>query len=124
MFKRPSASDDRSFYGFIAVFFGTFLIAAFSISEGRYITERSSESANRQELVQEEVKHLRSAQHTGDEADQYADNLLVHFNSGGICDTYSSMIRRFADSASPVNIRITKMVKVMGKAHQHNCVRY
>lgn len=124
MFKRPSASDDRSFYGFIVVFFGTFLIAAFSISEGIYITERSSESANHQEQVQEEVKHLRSAQHTGDEADQYADNLLVHFRSGGICDTYSSMIRRFADSASPVNIRITKMVKVMGKAHQHSCVRY
>lgn len=108
----------------MAVFFGTLLIAGLSTSEDIHNSEPSSVSASHQESVQDEVKHLQTAQHVGDEADQFADNLLIHFRTGGMCDTYSSMIRRFADSASPVNIRVTKMVKIMGKAHQHHCVRY
>jgi hypothetical protein len=124
MLKRPSTSDDRSFYGFIAAFFGTILIANISSSEAINSTEPSNPSTGHQENAQEEVKHLQTAQHLGDEADQYADNLLRHFKSGGVCDTYSSMIRRFADTGSPVNIRITKMHKIMDKAHEHNCVRY
>ena len=106
------------------MFFATLIIAGFSTSEDIHDSEPSSVSASHQENIREEVKHLRTAQHVGDEADQFADNLLSHFRTGGMCDTYSSMIRRFADSASPVNIRITKMVKIMSKAHQHQCVLY
>jgi len=78
----------------------------------------------RQKETHEEVTRLHTAQHLGDEADQYADNLLSHFKSGGACDTYSSMIRRFADTGSSMNIRVTKMHKIMDKAHKNNCVRY
>jgi hypothetical protein len=124
MFKHTSASDDRSFYGFIAVFLGTILIANISSSEAKNSTGPLNPSTRHQQNAQEEVKHLRTVQHLGDEADQYADNLLRHFKSGEVCDTYSSMIRRFADTGSPVNIRITKMHKIMDKAHKHNCVRY
>jgi len=77
----------------------------------------SNPSISHQEKTQEEVKHLQSAQHLGDEADENADNLLNHFKSGGLCDTYSTMIRRLADTRSPVNIRITKIHKIMDKAH-------
>ena len=78
----------------------------------------------RQKETHEEVARLQTAQHLGDEADQYADNLLSHFRSGGVCDTYSSTIRRVADTGSSVNIRITKMHKIMDKTHKNNCARY
>jgi hypothetical protein len=78
----------------------------------------------RQKETHEEVTRLHTAQHLGNEADQYTDSLLSHFKSGGVCDTYSSMIRRFADTGSSVNIRVTKLLKIMDKAHKYNCVRY
>ena len=71
----------------------------------------------RQKVAHEEVTRLQPAQHLGDEADQYTDSLLSHFKSGGACNTYSSMIRRFTDTGSSVNIRITKIHKIMDKAH-------
>jgi hypothetical protein len=123
MFKRPSASDDRSFYSFIALFLGTVLIAAISSSEGIDTTGPSSVASRHQENTEEEVRDFQTAQHAGDEADLYADDVLSHFRPGGVCDTYSSTIRRFADSASPVNIRITKINKILDKARKYSCVR-
>jgi hypothetical protein len=123
MFKRPSASDARWFYAFIAIFFAAVFIAALSNSEDINTTEPPGVSTRHQENAQDEVIDFRTAEHTGDEADLYADDLLSHFRSGGLCDTYSSVIRRFADSASPVNIRITKMNKILDKAHKYNCVQ-
>jgi hypothetical protein len=124
MFKRPSDTDNRSFFGFIAVFFGTILIVGISSNNGINSTKPARLSASHQEKATEPVKHFETAQHFGDEADQYADNLLSHFRSGGVCDTYSSTIRRVADTGSSVNIRVTKMHKIMDKAHKNNCVRY
>jgi len=123
MYKRPSASDNRSFFGFIAVFFGTLLIAGISNNNGINGTEPSWLSASHQGKAPEVVKHLQTAQHLGDAADQYADNLLNHFRSGGVCDTYSSTIRRVADNGSSVNSRVTKMNKIMDKAQKYGCVR-
>jgi len=77
-----------------------------------------------QEKTQDDVKHLQTGQHLGDEADQYTDSLLSHFKSGGTCNTHSHMIRHFANTRSPVNIHITKTPKIMAKAHNYNCVRY
>lgn len=124
MLKRPFSVNDRPFYGFLAVFFGSLLIAALLTEEGISHSEPSRASASQRENVHEKVRHLQTAQHIGDEADQYADNLLKHFRSGGICDSYSSSIRRIADSTSPVDSRVTKMVKIMSKAHEQHCVRY
>ena len=74
----------------------------------------------RQKVTHEEVTRLQPAQHLGDEADQYTDSLLSHFKSGGACNTYSSMIRRFTDTGSSVNIRITKIHKIMDNTHKYN----
>ena len=74
----------------------------------------------RQKETHEEVARLHTAQHLGNEADQYTDSLLSHFKSGGVCDTYSSMIRRYTDTGSSVNIRVTQMHKIMDNTHKYN----
>jgi hypothetical protein len=112
------------FYGFIAVFFGTLLIAGILSNDDTNGAEPSSVSPSRQKETHGEITRLHSAQFLGDEADQYADNLLSYFRFAGVCDTYSSTIRRVGDTGSSVNTRITKMHEIMDKAHENNCVRY
>ena len=53
-----------------------------------------------QEKTQENVKHLQTGQHLGDDADQYTDSLLSHFKSGGTRNMHSHTIRHFANTRS------------------------
>ena len=64
------------------------------------------------------------AEDSGDEAQQYANILLGNFRSGGVCDIFSSQIRRTAHSGAPVNVRIMIIDKYLEAADKQSCVRY
>lgn len=59
-----------------------------------------------------------------DPVKHYADIILQSFNSGGVCDTYIQMIRSFADSSEPANIRMMKIDRAIDFADKYRCLLY
>ena len=64
------------------------------------------------------------AEYSGDEAQEYAKALLSNFRSGGVCDIFTTQIKRISDSAAPVNVRIMQIDRILEAADEVSCIRY